>query len=60
MTPEGKLLRPTGSGPHTRTEGRPLIADRENGERILNRIKKLSALYGTNIDIEEGVGVLKL
>jgi len=60
VTAEGKLRRRTGSGSHALTEGRPLLADKENGERIINRIKRLSAEYGTNIDIEDGVGLLRL
>jgi len=36
------------------------MADRENANRILERIKRLSATYGTTIEIEDGVGVLKL
>jgi poly-gamma-glutamate capsule biosynthesis protein CapA/YwtB (metallophosphatase superfamily) len=60
VSPEVKIRRRTGSGPHAFTEGRPLMADRENGDRILKRIKRLSAEYGTKIEIENGIGVLKL
>jgi poly-gamma-glutamate synthesis protein (capsule biosynthesis protein) len=60
VSPNVKITRSTGSGPHTLTEGRPLMADRENGERILSRIKRLSATYGTNIEVESGIGILKL
>jgi hypothetical protein len=35
------------------------MADRENAGRILDRIKRLSATYGTRIEIENGIGVLK-
>jgi len=59
VSPEVKITRRTGNGPHPFTEGRPLMADRENANRILDRIKRLSATYGTTIEIEDGVGVLK-
>lgn len=59
-SPEVKITRRTGSGPHPFTDGRPLMADRENGDRILSRIKRLSATYGTNIEIKDGIGVLRL
>jgi hypothetical protein len=58
-TPEVKIVRRTGRGPHPLTEGRPLMADKENAVRILERIQRLSAKYGTRIEIEDGVGVLK-
>jgi poly-gamma-glutamate capsule biosynthesis protein CapA/YwtB (metallophosphatase superfamily) len=57
--PEGRINRFTGSGPHPLTEGRPLMADKENGTRILERIQRLSSTYGTKIEIKDGVGVLK-
>lgn len=60
VTAEAKLTRPTGRDPHPRTEGRPLLADRENGERVLARLQRLSAAYGTAIDIRDGVGILTL
>ena len=60
VSPEVKITRRTGRGPHTLTEGRPLMADRKNGDRILERIKRLSAQYGTHIKIEDGVGVIRL
>jgi len=60
VTAEAKVLRSTGSGPHTLTEGRPLMADPENGRRALERLQKLSALYGTKVDIKDNVGVITL
>jgi poly-gamma-glutamate synthesis protein (capsule biosynthesis protein) len=38
--------------------GRPMLADATTGERILKRIQRLSARYGTDIRIEEGIGVV--
>jgi poly-gamma-glutamate capsule biosynthesis protein CapA/YwtB (metallophosphatase superfamily) len=60
VLPEVKIVRRTGRGPHTLTEGRPLMADKENAVRILERYQRLSAKYGTKIEIENGVGVIKL
>jgi poly-gamma-glutamate capsule biosynthesis protein CapA/YwtB (metallophosphatase superfamily) len=59
VLPEVSIKRRTGSGSHPHTEGRPLMADKENGHRILERIQRLSAEYGTKIEIKDGVGVLK-
>jgi poly-gamma-glutamate capsule biosynthesis protein CapA/YwtB (metallophosphatase superfamily) len=59
VSAEEKIVRRTGRGPHPLTEGRPLMADKENGYRILERIQRLSAKYGTKIEIEDGIGVLK-
>jgi poly-gamma-glutamate capsule biosynthesis protein CapA/YwtB (metallophosphatase superfamily) len=60
VTPEARVRRPTGHGPHALTEGRPVLADRENGDRILERLTKLSAEYGTTIDVEDGLGIVRL
>ena len=43
-----------------RVEGWPVLAARENGKRILERIARLSAQYGTRIELEDGAGVLRL
>jgi hypothetical protein len=59
VSPEVSIKRRTGSGPHPHTEGRPLMADKENGYRILERIQRLSSAYGTKIEIKDGIGVLK-
>ena len=57
---EAAILRATGKGPHLRTEGRPRRADRENAERILGRLKRLSEPLGTHVAIQDGVGVVRL
>ena len=59
VTADAKLRRQTGQGPHPLTEGRPFMADKENAGRILDRIKRLSAEYGTNVQIENGVGIVR-
>ncbi len=55
----GEITRQTGQGEHKLTEGRPILAEGETATRTLDRIKKLSAGYGTNFAIEDGVGVVR-
>src|SRR5579871_4781387 len=40
--------------------GRPLPAQGETARRILERIQRLSAKYGTKVEIRDGVGVVKV
>jgi poly-gamma-glutamate capsule biosynthesis protein CapA/YwtB (metallophosphatase superfamily) len=40
--------------------GRPMLADAATGDRILKRIQRLSARYGTDMRIEDGIGVISL
>ncbi len=56
---EGTLHRQTGSGEHPLTEGRPLLAKGEDAIRILERFRRLSEPYGTEIKIVDGVGVIE-
>jgi poly-gamma-glutamate capsule biosynthesis protein CapA/YwtB (metallophosphatase superfamily) len=55
---EGTITRRTGQGEHKFTEGRPLIAHRETAERTLERIKRLSKNFGTEMTMDNGVGVI--
>jgi poly-gamma-glutamate capsule biosynthesis protein CapA/YwtB (metallophosphatase superfamily) len=58
---EAKIGRQTGKSPeHPLTEGRPLLADRVNGARVLDRLQRLSAEFGTTVEITDGVGALRL
>jgi poly-gamma-glutamate synthesis protein (capsule biosynthesis protein) len=59
-TEQSNIVRQTGSGPHAFTEGRPYLADRANGKIILERLQRLSAGYGTKVEIENGIGVIRL
>jgi hypothetical protein len=52
--------RPVGTGPHPKTDGVPRTASGTNAQKILKRIKKLSAAYGTNIEIKDGIGMAKI
>jgi hypothetical protein len=40
--------------------GRPVLADEKMGAKILGVIKKLSEPYGTEITVEDNVGVVEL
>ncbi|GAA3626127.1 CapA family protein [Nonomuraea rosea] len=61
VSKEAKITRSTGkSERHPLTEGRPLTADRVNGSRVLERYQQLSAEYDTSIEIDEGIGRLRL
>lgn len=44
---------------HTRTDGRPRPADPAQAQVILERMKALSARYGTRITIVDGVGIIR-
>jgi poly-gamma-glutamate synthesis protein (capsule biosynthesis protein) len=57
---QGKITRRTGSGAHGRTEGRPHRADPAAGKIVLDRLARLSAPFGTRVDIEDNVGVIRL
>jgi poly-gamma-glutamate capsule biosynthesis protein CapA/YwtB (metallophosphatase superfamily) len=59
--PEGsRSTRPVGSGASPSPDGRPYLATGENAHKILERIQKLSANYGTNIEIRDGIGIAKI
>lgn len=55
---DGVLTRPTGQGDHPRTDGRPFVATGETAATILDRFVRLSAPFGTEIAVEDGVGVI--
>lgn len=40
--------------------GYPVLADAKMGAQILNRLEKISEPYGTKINIENGVGIIKV
>jgi poly-gamma-glutamate capsule biosynthesis protein CapA/YwtB (metallophosphatase superfamily) len=40
----------------TRMEGRPMMADKENAEKIIAHIKRLSGAFGTRIEYKDGIG----
>jgi len=49
-----------GQGKPRSQRGRPMIADPVRGEKILSTIKKLSEPYGTQVDIRDNVGSVKV
>jgi len=56
---EGTITRHTGQGEHKLTEGRPMIADGETAERTLDRIKRLSKNFGTEMQIDNTAGLIR-
>ncbi|MGB3337724.1 MAG: CapA family protein [Devosia sp.] len=59
-TPEATQTRRTGTGDHPFTEGRPMLAKGEDAVRILERFKRLSRLFDTDVTINDGVGTIDL
>ncbi len=49
-----------GHGRPRAQRGRPLLADRDAGERVLQRVQHLSRLYSTEVSIRNGVGFVSL
>ena len=49
-----------GFGKPAQVRGRPLLADDELGEKIINDLKRLSAPFGTEIDMRRGVGYVRI
>jgi poly-gamma-glutamate capsule biosynthesis protein CapA/YwtB (metallophosphatase superfamily) len=39
--------------------GRPILADAEMGQRILTRVQRLSAKYGTKLELSDGIGIVR-
>lgn len=57
VTKTAKITRSTGkSAQHPLTEGRPIMADQVNGERVIERLRELSAEYGATVELVDGVG----
>ena len=55
-----RRVREYGTGAHRILDGRPLMASGATARKILERIQKLSAPYGTRVEIEDGVGVVRV
>lgn len=61
VTKEAKITRSTGkSVEHPLTEGRPMLADQANSERVVERFRTLSAEYGTTVEFESGIGRVRV
>lgn len=62
----GKLSKITlhpidiGFGKPRSQRGRPVLADSDLGEKVLNRVKRLSVPFGTDIQISNNIGVVSL
>jgi hypothetical protein len=37
-----------------------VLADRENGEKIIAHVKRLSGAFGTQIEYKDGIGVIAI
>jgi Bacterial capsule synthesis protein PGA_cap len=44
---------------HTSTDGRPRPADPAQAQEILQRLQRLSAPYGTRVEIASGIGIIR-
>lgn len=55
----GSGTQPTGVT-HPLTDGRPFMASGANAGAILDRLKRVYAEYGTTVEIEDGIGVVRL
>lgn len=44
----------------TMLDGRPMLTNGENAKRLLDYKKLLSAPYGTSIEINDDIGVVKI
>jgi poly-gamma-glutamate synthesis protein (capsule biosynthesis protein) len=56
----GDASRWTGQGARRRAEGRPMLAMPAVAERVLDRVVRLSAAYGTSIAVADGIGTVEL
>jgi poly-gamma-glutamate capsule biosynthesis protein CapA/YwtB (metallophosphatase superfamily) len=56
--PEASVTRRTGQGEHILTEGRPLLAQGETAERTLDRIRRLSKNFGTEMTVDGAMGLI--
>jgi poly-gamma-glutamate synthesis protein (capsule biosynthesis protein) len=56
---EGTITRGVGQGEHEITDGRPWIARGETAERTLDRIKRLSKNFGTEMAVDGEVGIIR-
>jgi poly-gamma-glutamate capsule biosynthesis protein CapA/YwtB (metallophosphatase superfamily) len=54
------LFPVTLTGKPASQSGRPTMASKEMGEKIINYLGELSAAFGTQIEYKDGVGVVKL
>jgi len=55
----GKITRRVGSGAHPKTDGRPYMANADDGAVILGRIRDISKPLGTTMVIENNVGIVR-
>ena len=49
-----------GHGQSRTVRGRPMMADKQLGDKILDDLIRLSKPYGTSIEVKDGVGVIRI
>jgi poly-gamma-glutamate capsule biosynthesis protein CapA/YwtB (metallophosphatase superfamily) len=55
---KGEMYRTVGSGEHKLIDGTPWLAGGSNGQAILERLQRMCALRGTEMQISGGVGII--
>ncbi len=46
--------------PHRSQRGRPILADEQQGKKIIEYVKQCSSEWGTNIEYKNGIGLINL
>ena len=59
LSSDGTIARRTGQGEHGLTDGRPHLARGATAERTLDRIRRLSKNFGTEMTVDGGVGLIR-
>jgi poly-gamma-glutamate synthesis protein (capsule biosynthesis protein) len=52
--------RQIGSGPHPYLDGSPRMAHGASAQKILERMQRVCAQWGTKLDIRDGVGIVRV
>ena len=55
-----RVVRQVGSGPHPYLDGSPRMASGASAQKILERLQKLCAIYGTKLEINNGIGIARI
>ena len=59
VSKEAPIRRPVGSTDRPLTDGRPFLAYGADAEAVLERYQRLSEAFGTKIEVEDGVGIVR-
>jgi poly-gamma-glutamate capsule biosynthesis protein CapA/YwtB (metallophosphatase superfamily) len=55
-----RVVRQIGSGPRPYLDGSPRMASGASAQKILERLQKLCATYGTKLEINNGIGIARI